>query len=283
MKPLKIIGTFLLVLAMTLGAVACTNTEIPQNSDPTAAPVTQSEPEQPAEQPVEQPAEQPAEQPVEQPAEQPIEQPAEQPEQTAFVYEGVWYTNFYGILQVLTLQEDGSYTLVSPDLSPEGTVGSWTVGEDGSVSLTFSFDGKLVPTEDRLVREDGAVFTREKPEPKYTASETVNADEAKSFYGNWRMKFLVYDGVTGAFTAESFGLNLTMSVDAEAVAFSGDSVTEFTNEKHAYSFADGAITFSVTVDGKPAETHLRLQEDGNISMTIDGDTEGVSYIFAPEA
>ena len=132
MKPLKIIGTFLLVLAMTLGAVACTNTEIPQNSDLTAAPVTQSEPEQPAE--------------------QPVEQPAEQPEQTAFVYEGVWYTNFYGILQVLTLQEDGSYTLVSPDLSPEGTVGSWTVGEDGSVSLTFSFDGKLVPTEDRLVR-----------------------------------------------------------------------------------------------------------------------------------
>ena len=50
MKPLKIIGTFLLVLAMTLGTVACAKTEIPQNSEPAAAPVTQSQPEQPVEQ-----------------------------------------------------------------------------------------------------------------------------------------------------------------------------------------------------------------------------------------
>ena len=161
-KTLAILLVLMLALSLLAACGSKTETPAPEPEVESVEPAAEETAEEPAEEPEEEPAEEPAEEPEEEPAEEPVEEPEEEPagepsgEPTeepaeapeapelsgvivpAGEYTYTENTPFGAYPWVLTLNEDGTYSVMqdNPDMgSPTWTGDQWVDNGDGTFTV----------------------------------------------------------------------------------------------------------------------------------------------------
>lgn len=212
--------------------------------------------------------------------------PAPEPDvQPTIDVTGDWYSDFYGILQVLTLNANGTYAMLSPEISDEAITGSWEM-QDGAIVLDSGMLYQPITIEnDTLVWTDllsnRIVFTREQPETGYTSTDPVTDLNDSAFLGVWDAKFIA-DASGIALSTEALGIVLTLSINADEIVFDMNTGNGPEQLKIPYTIENGVLTFTMTHEGESTVVHLTMQSDGNLAMTMEGEENaGIKYILAP--
>lgn len=258
MKTLRNITALLLIAALTLCALACTAKNEP--TQPTAAPVVTEAPAAP----------------TDAPKASATEEPVSVPDPEPLDVTGDWYTAFYGTLQILTLNSDGTYEMLSPEITDEGTAGTWELQEDKIILDGGWLYDPMVIENGTLVWNDllsnEIVYTREKPENTgYTPANPVEVTDNSVFYGAWKAEYITDTAHTVTFSASAFGLDLIIRIDENTLAMTNEGE----EQALSYTVENGVLTF--TVDG--TEAYLTPLDDGTLAMTVAG--EDALYIFVP--
>ena len=277
MKYLRNIGILLLAAAMLLTTAACGTQDSDPKPDVTAAPVAEITPEPATPEPA---TPEPA-------TPEPVTPEPEEPTPEAPVdVTGEWYNGYYGILQILKLNADGTYETRSPEVSDEAITGTWEL-QDGKIVLDggWLYDPMVVEGETLVwndLLDNQIVYTREKPDTGYTAGDPVTDLNDSAFLGTWNAKYIT-DGSGITFSLEALGMQMTIRINGDELVLETQGMDEEPKQLHLpYTIADGILTFRVDEDGTETVVHLTMQTDGNLAMTMEGEeNESVIYILVP--
>ncbi len=184
---------------------------------------------------------------------------------------GEWYYSASGVTMTLTLAEDGSASFLMPGAETAST-GSWTLdGEKITVTIDDSpLDGTYADGQITLGNENmSMVFTREKPEEIKMAE--VNPDAAaEDFDGEWTPKYVGYNGMVVDVSLANQEMPGVILKDG-ALSFTGSSsvAAVFGTNALPMTFADGALSFSLSVGEMALNIKAEMLQDGMIALTLD--------------
>lgn len=198
---------------------------------------------------------------------------------------GVWYTSMSGVTMALTLNEDGSAEFAMPG-SENSASGSWTLdGDKISVTIADSpaegtyADGKITLGD----AEMSMVFTREEPTGIQLAE--VNPDAAaEDFDGTWSIVYIGYNGVL--VDSAMAGQELPgLVVENGSMHFTGESSlsAQFGNTPIPLTYADGALSFSLSAGETTVAIRLEILEDGMLALSMMMGEMGAQMYFVKEA
>ena len=172
---------------------------------------------------------------------------------------------------VMTLNADGTASMTMPG-SEEPQSGTWTLeGDQITVDIDNSpvsgtvADGAITLTEGEQVM----TFTREQGEAIQLA-EVNPAAAAEDFEGDWTIKYVSMAGmvIDASLSQEALpGLNITDS----ALKFTGESSmgTMFGDSALPLTYADGALSFVMTLGETSITIKAEMLQDGMLGLTID--------------
>ncbi|MBR2834506.1 MAG: hypothetical protein IKE43_02150 [Coriobacteriales bacterium] len=191
-------------------------------------------------------------------------QPPVQPAPEEALY-GDWYGILRGLNFVLTLQEDGTYTLVYPEVSKEPTQGTWTL-DDGFVYL----DNEKIPSIS-VMREvlswtaPGVLLEREARQT-YAPAKVYAEAVPEDFSGYWESTYINIDGalLRASDLLDDTFIYIEGTNAALGGSIFGDVIAEFT-------FEDGAMIYQKTEGNISAEVKMQLLEDGILLVTLTSD------------
>ena len=198
---------------------------------------------------------------------------------------GEWYASMAGVTMILTLAEDGSAEFSMPAAETTSS-GTWvldgekiTITIDGSPAEGTVTDGTITLAEG----EASMVFTREKPEEIHLA-EVNPAAAAEAFEGNWDIVYVGYSGMIVDASASNEALP-GLVVENGAMKFTGESSMSqaFGTNLLPLTYADGALSFSITVSETEYGIKLEMLEDGMLAMTVGMGGLSVQMYFVKAA
>ncbi len=183
---------------------------------------------------------------------------------------GEWSGMIQGAPMVMTLNEDGSYTLTSgEEIVSNGVwelVDSTVVCDPGTEEEgTFLFDGSSLSNE-----AYGIMLTREKVE---IALAEIDPNAAlEDFTGEWACKYAQVNGMTidveqgAAALASMFTETVpTMKIDGTSITLTG--LEKLLGNGLETSYADGALTYALSLAN--ITVTVNLLADGMAALTAD--------------
>lgn len=175
---------------------------------------------------------------------------------------GDWYGILHGLTLVLTLQEDGTYTLIYPEVSKEPTQGTWVL-DDGFMYM----DGETLPSIS-VMREvlswtvPAVLFEREAQET-YKPAEVDTEAVPEDFSGYWESTYIDLDGAL--LRASELLDNTFIYIEGTNAALGGSIFKDVIAE---FIFADAAMTYEETNGNMSIEIKMQLLEDGMLSVAL---------------
>lgn len=184
---------------------------------------------------------------------------------------GEWYYSYAGITMVLVLGEDGSASFTMPG-AESASAGTWTLDgekititiEDSPAEGTYA-DGKITLGEGDAVM----AFTREKPE-EIKIAEVNPAAAVEDFDGEWTPKYVGANGMTVDVSMAGQEMPGVILKDG-ALKFTGSSSISsvFGTNSLPLTFADGALSFSLSLGEMALTIKAEMLQDGMIAVTLD--------------
>ena len=186
----------------------------------------------------------------------------------------------------MTLNADGTGTMLTPT-SEEPLSGSWTL-EDGKITITFDnspIEGTVADGAISLAEgEQTMIFTREAGQAIQLA-EVNPAAAAEEYEGDWTVKYVGIAGMT---------IDASLSPEPMPSANITDGGLKFVGEGSLgqmfgenalpLTYADGAMSFSLTMGETSIEIKAEMLQDGMMALSvIMGDTVTSLYFVKAEA
>ena len=202
---------------------------------------------------------------------------------------GEWYASVMGVPMTMTVNADGTVVMTSP-AQEGGTSGTWTMeGDQITITIDESSLTGTVTAEAITLDDNGMqiVFTRE-PAETITVGAVKAADSEDAFLGTWACKYMESQGVI-VDVASAGGLMPGLTIADGKLTFVGSSEDDFIAAMYnlmalTYTFADGKLAVSSSVEGADATGTIELTEDGLLKLTLDSESEPVvMYYGAAEA
>ena len=198
---------------------------------------------------------------------------------------GEWYASLGGVTMTMNLAEDGTAAITMPG-SEDAAAGSWVLdGEKITVTIEDSpAEGTYADGTITLGDEDMTmVFTREMPKAIEIA-EVNAAAAAEDFEGTWEIVYVGYNGMivdTSTTNEQLPGL----LVENSAMQFTGESslAAVFGTNALPMTYADGALSMSVSLGENSYGLKLEMLEDGMLSLTANMGTTSVNMYFVKAA
>ena len=189
---------------------------------------------------------------------------------------GDWYALHQGAVLLLSVKEDGSYSLCFPGAELEPVEGTWTV-KDNQLFLGEAGEGLLVLDGSLLWASAGMVFTREAPE-SYVPAEEFYDLEPGGVDGLWKCRYVGVGGLT--VYAEALSDDTVMYIEGGNVALGGSF---FGNVPLVFAYEEGAMTTTLGEGDTAVSLTLRLQQDGVLRLTVEtGKAVPVIFYLSPQ-
>lgn len=192
---------------------------------------------------------------------------------------GEWSGLVFGMPMVLTLSEDGTYTLTAGDQTV--SQGPWEL-KDGYVLMDgdadpangFLFDGSSLTNE-----ANGATLTREKAE--ITLAE-VNPNAAlEDFAGEWTCKYVQLNGMTIDIEQGAAALATVLTEAVPTMKIDGTSITltgldKLLGNGLQTTYADGTLTYAIA---SIMTVSVNLLTDGMAVISADISDSTLAFYF----
>ena len=198
---------------------------------------------------------------------------------------GEWYASLAGVTMTMNLAEDGTAEMTMPG-SENAATGSWVLDgdkitvtiEDSPAEGTYA-DGKITLGDEDMTM----VFTRELPKAIEIAAVNTAA-AAEDFDGTWEIVYIGYNGtiVDTSTTSEQLP---GLLVENGAMKFTGESslAQVFGTNALPMTYADGALSMSVSLGETSYGLKLEMLEDGMLSLTANMGSTSVNMYFVKAA
>jgi len=194
---------------------------------------------------------------------------------------GDWFGSLHGLSLVLSLQEDGSYTLTYPETSEEPVQGVWTL-EDGFIYM----DGEEIPSlsvlRDRLSWTAPGIFLERDMPEGYVPAEVNTEAVQEDFTGYWESAYFDLNGVL--VPASDLQDDTFLYIEGTNAALGGsvfgDVIAELT-------FTDGAMIHEESDGSSNVRIEMQLLQDGFLLVTLtsemaaDEDASALKIILVP--
>ena len=175
---------------------------------------------------------------------------------------GDWYAELDGIPLHLSLNADGTYSLIFPDEPGESLAGTWAA-DDIFVSLENGGTLALVSEELLIWQENDLRFTREAPRA-YVPADLLPDAVLEIYAGYWKCAFV--DLGDAIVPAKAVDERTDLYIEDDLVALGGPRFGDIFRD---FDFADGAL--SADVNGQLVT--LALQQDAYLRLTIEREGE----------
>lgn len=183
---------------------------------------------------------------------------------------GEWYTSYGGMNLMLMLTEDGSAQMSMPGY--EDTMnGTWSLdGEQITITLDDSpaigtyVNGTITVGDE----ESSMSFTREKIEP-ITLAEANPSAVAEDFEGVWSIAYVGMGTMIVDATATDEALP-GLVVENGSIRFTGEGsmVQAFGDKNLPLTYADGKLSYSLTLGESSLGIELGMLEDGMLALSV---------------
>ncbi|MBR2854872.1 MAG: hypothetical protein IKE81_11155 [Clostridia bacterium] len=199
---------------------------------------------------------------------------------------GTWYASMMGIPMTMTLNADGTGTMISPVQGGEAPA-AWTMeGDKITITVNDSPATGTVTADAITLEESGMeiVFTRDAVEA-ITVGEIKAAESVDAFLGKWAVKYMETDGLIMDINALGSVMPDVTIADG-AITFVGSSEDDMFAAMYnllglVYTFEDGKLAITSSVDGANATGSFELLDDGMIRMTLDSEGNTLIFYYAP--
>lgn len=184
-----------------------------------------------------------------------------------------------GMTMAITLNPDGTLEAVSTGAGEESTAqGTWTENEDSAVLTIDGADLIVTPTEDGTgfvaTMDDLYYYFGFEPAVSSVVLPTaVVADDIAAFDGTWTLSLISAFGINlNAQDAMDQGLGDLLGATAENldIVIDNGAVSIFGQEALPFTFADGALTFSLGDAEINLDQTIVLCDDGSLKYTLMG-------------
>lgn len=183
-----------------------------------------------------------------------------------------------GIEMAITLYTDNTASFAQGE---DALTGTWTEQEDGSVMADFGEDGGqilLVANEDGTVTgfdpaSDMSITLSPEAPTAAEMPEAVAADDISAFDGTWTLSLISAFGYNLSVEAamdQGLGEMLGASADNLDIVIDNGAVSVFGQEALPFTFADGALTFSLGDEELNLDQTVVLCDDGSLKYTMMG-------------
>ena len=172
---------------------------------------------------------------------------------------GTWYADLNGLSLTLSLNGDGSYTLVLPDGIGEPASGAWVL-EDGFVRLDNGSALNVI-SESLLLRMNDDLFFSREPVQYYAPADLLSDVPAELYAGYWKCAYV--DLGSAVVPADTVDDRTDLYVEGSSAILGGPV---FGDTQVKMDFAAGAL--SCEQDG--AKVVLQIQQDSFLRMTVTG-------------
>lgn len=195
-------------------------------------------------------------------------------EENSGSFSGPWYGEVQGLIVQLTLNEDGTYTVLLPSRPDETVSGTWTEKEG---FLYFDENGQpeinvLGPEVLKWIGYNA--FLRREAPTVYVPADPMEDVPQELYTGYWTA---IYAEVNGAMlSADTLGEHTAALIDGTNVALIGPLTGETVLET---IFENGALTWA---EGEAAIT-LTFQLDGLLRLTISAPEASVTLYLEGSA
>ena len=186
---------------------------------------------------------------------------------------GEWYASFAGVAMTMTLNADGTASMIAPGQEGEAT-GTWTQeGDQVTITINDSPATGTVTEEGILLSEGGMelVFTREPVAMLVMADIKADAAE-EEFYGEWTLAYLESDGVIVDPSAVGMVLpNVRLGEGTvEFIATSENDIfaAVFSLMGLVSSYEDGKLVLTAAAEGANGSGTVEMLEDGMIKVVM---------------
>ena len=177
---------------------------------------------------------------------------------------GAWYADLNGLSLTLSLNGDGSYTLVLPDGIGESASGAWVL-EDGFVRLDNGSVLNVISDSLLLRMNDDLFFSRE-PVQYYVPADLLSDVPAELYAGYWKCAYV--DLGSAVVPADTVDDRTDLYVEGSSAILGGPV---FGDTQVKMDFVDGAL--SCEQDG--VKVVLQIQQDSAGREGAKVQTEGI--------
>ncbi len=201
---------------------------------------------------------------------------------------GDWYASFAGAVMTMTVNADGTLTMLIPGQA-EASPGTWTLEGDQITITVQDSPATGTVTADGIALSEGGMdllFTRE-PIGAITVAD-VKADAAEEeFYGEWTMTYLGAEGmILDAASAGMVFPNIKLGKGTVEFIPSSDEdlyALMFSLLGLTSSYADGKLALTATTEGADATGTVEMLTDGMIKVSLDDDDGPMVMYYSPAA
>ena len=203
---------------------------------------------------------------------------------------GDWYGNVFGALFTMTLNEDGTYLMLTPDGEQAGD-GTWEL-KDGAIYMDGgeSASDMFQIVEGTLFNEGmNVTFYRNQEEVQVIELAEVNPDAlAEDFNGNWTCKYMramgMLVGIGSAIASGQMVEVPSLTFQDGKLTLQGSDLNSLVGEEGLeMTFADGAYNFSLDIGDMSISFDLKLLQDGLLGFVINmGETDVGLYFEKAE-
>lgn len=180
---------------------------------------------------------------------------------------GNWYADLFGMSMDLTLNADGTYTMVFMEEAEDGIWAQTETGisiDNGEVIMSYDAEANTLNMD---MEGMAVIFTREAVAAFVPAEARTDAT-LEEYAGTWNATMVSVMGMT--VSPEEMGIGMGAVIEGTTITMISTEGEESESEQFEAVFADGVLSIPSPVVEESTEEAVAAEESYTFTLLVDG-------------